>query len=172
MTSEVPADLDRLMKALAQGDRSAFTPVFRALWQPVLTLSKKLVGDDAPDVAQTAMLHVLERAHEYDWRRPALPWALGIAAWECRTQRKKHERRREVGAEAAPEAVSEADQDQRLLISAAMDAMGTLSAADQQTLLETYWDIAGPVTGATQRKRRERALTRLRDAFRRLYGFD
>lgn len=171
MTSE----LDRLMKALASGDRSAFTPVFRALWEPVLKLSQKLVGDDAPDVAQTAMLHVLERAHEYDPRRPALPWALGIAAWECKTQRKKYERRRETGVEAAPESdggSAAADQEQRLLISAAMDAMGTLSEADQQTLIETYWDIASPVSGATLRKRRERALTRLRDAFRRLYGFD
>lgn len=170
MTLE-PLELDRLMKALASGDRSAFTPVFRALWDPTLKLCQRLVGDDGADVAQTALLHILERAHEYDWRRPALPWALGIAAWECRTLRKKHARRRETAEQPEEEAVP-ADQEQRVLINAAMEAMGTLSEADQRTLVETYWDIASPVTGATLRKRRERALTRLRDAFRRLYGFD
>lgn len=162
------------MKALASGDRSAFTPVFRALWEPALKLCQRLVGDDGADVAQTALLHILERAHEYDWRRPALPWALGIAAWECRTHRKRHERRRETAdqPDTSDDGAAVAEQEQRLLVSAAMEAMGTLSEADQRTLVETYWDIASPVTGATLRKRRERALTRLRDAFRRLYGFD
>lgn len=163
------------MKTLAEGDRAAFTPVFRQLWEPTLRLCRQLVGAEAPDVAQTALLHILERANEYDATRPALPWALGIAAWECRTQRKRHERRRETSAQQPRESddgAAAAEQEQRVLVSAALEALGTLSDADQRTLVETYWDLAPPVTGATLRKRRERALTRLRDAFRRLYGLD
>jgi RNA polymerase sigma-70 factor (ECF subfamily) len=62
--------------------------------------------------------------------------------------------------------------EQKLLLSAAMNAMGTLSDSDQETLVSTYWDTATSAGGATFRKRRERALTRLRDSFRRLYGLD
>lgn len=161
------------MKALAQGDRSAFTPVFQALWGPTLKLCTRLVGDDGADVAQTAMLNILERAGEYDWRRPALPWAMGLAAWECQTHRTRVARRREGGE--VPEVSDGGDEaaahEQRQLETAATEALGTLSEQDRETLVDTYWARA-PATGATVRKRRERALVRLRDAFRRLYGID
>lgn len=62
--------------------------------------------------------------------------------------------------------------EQKLLVNAAMHAMGSLTEADQQTLLSTYWDTAAAGSGATFRKRRERALRRLRETFRRLYGLD
>jgi RNA polymerase sigma-70 factor (ECF subfamily) len=48
--------------------------------------------------------------------------------------------------------------------------MEGLSEADRETLLASFWDEASDVSGATLRKRRERAVKRLRDAFRRLYG--
>lgn len=167
--------LDSLMKALAEGDRAAFTPVFQRLWEPISKLCARYLGDaDGPDVAQTAMLKILERASDYDPARPALPWALAIATWECRTQRKRRTRANETNEEAAHESDDGAaaeEQEQRLLLAAAMNAMGTLSEADQQTLIDTYWDTAEQ-SGATVRKRRSRALTRLRDAFRRIYGLD
>lgn len=175
MAPDAPT-LDALFSRLADGDRSAFTPAFEQLWPPTLRLCQRMMGSeaDAADAAQTAMLHILERAHEYDRRRPALPWALGIASWECRTLLKRRERR---GETDAPVVVSdggtaEADAERRLLLDAALTAMGTLSPQDQETLLATYWERATPVTGATLRQRRTRALTRLRDAFRRLYGLD
>ncbi len=174
---ENPAELDLLMKALAEGDRAAFTPVFRRLWVPTLKLCRRLVGDraDADDVAQTTMLRLLERAHEYDAHRPALPWAMGVAAWECRTQLRRRERRKESSEEAAPvsdDGATVRANEQRALMSAALEALGTLSELDQRTLVDTYWETGAPVAGATLRKRRERALTRLRQAFRRLYGPD
>lgn len=43
--------------------------------------------------ALAAVLKVFSRASEYDPERDALVWALGIAAWECRTIRRKRERR-------------------------------------------------------------------------------
>lgn len=169
------SELDGLMARLADGDRSAFSPLFRALWTPALKVCQRMVQEaDAADAAQAAMMKILERAGEYDKTRPALPWALGIAAWECRTLLKRQQRHKET-AEApvrSDEGSTALEVEQKLLVSAAMHAMGTLSEADQETLVATYWDIAANVGGATLRKRRERALTRLRDTFRRLYGLD
>jgi RNA polymerase sigma-70 factor (ECF subfamily) len=175
--SDTPDSLDALFARLADGDRSAFTPLFQRLWEPTLKLCTRLMGSDADgaDAAQTAMVRVLERANEYDKARPALPWALGIASWECRTLQTKQTRQRTTPAEAAPESDGGAaveEQERRLLLEAAMTAMGTLSPSDQETLLATYWERVTPATGATLRQRRARALTRLKDAFRRLYGLD
>ncbi|MFZ5441213.1 MAG: RNA polymerase sigma factor [Myxococcota bacterium] len=176
MTSQ-PAPLDELMRRLAQGDRSVFAAVFEQLWGPTKKLCVRMMGDEASgeDAAQAAMIRISERALDYDPARPALPWALAIASWECRTLLRKRTRARETTE--LPPSVSDGGasaeaQEQQQLVSAALNALGTLSPADQETLVATYWDTAASASGATLRKRRERALTRLRDAFRRLYGLD
>jgi RNA polymerase sigma-70 factor (ECF subfamily) len=130
---------------------------------------------DAADAAQQALERVLVRASEYDRSRPGLPWALAIAAWECRTIARKKTRRREQVSDQLPEVAVEGSEDElarRELGQAALDAMGELSAEDRETLMATFWEETASVSGATFRKRRERALKRLRDVFRRLYGFD
>jgi RNA polymerase sigma-70 factor (ECF subfamily) len=174
-------EMNALMARLADGDRAAFTPVFRALWPKVRRLCLRLLHSDADadDAAQQAMEKILARASEYDPNRAALPWALGIAGWECRTLLRRQFRRREHpddasleaqdGRPGADDALAERD-----LVRAAMDALGTLSASDQETLLGTYFENGAPtsVGGATMRKRRERALSRLRAAFRRIYAID
>ena len=171
-----PTEVDVLMGQLADGDRTAFSPLFRALWTPALKVCQRMLHAeaDAADAAQAAMMKILERAGEYDKKRPALPWALGIAAWECRTLMKRQLRQKEtVDEPQLSDGGATAEQvEQKLLISAALNAMGTLSDSDQETLISTYWDTAASAGGATFRKRRERALTRLRDSFRRLYGLD
>src|SRR5262245_22658984 len=121
------------------------------------------------------MEKIFARASDYDPARPALPWALAIASWECRTLAKRRVRKREVGATEAPELIGadmESEQVKRDLVEAATAALGTLSPSDRETLLATFFDEASSVEGATLRKRRERALVRLRTAFRRLYGLD
>jgi RNA polymerase sigma-70 factor (ECF subfamily) len=127
---------------------------------------------DADDAAQQAMEKILVRASDYDPARPALPWALAIAGWECRTLGRQRGRRREVTGipDRAAEDPAEEELTRRDLVQAALGAMDQLSASDQETLMATFWDQAAEVTGATLRKRRERALSRLREAFRRLYG--
>lgn len=168
--------IDVLMGELADGNREAFSPLFRALWAPALKVCQRMVpGEaDAADAAQAAMMRILERAAEYDKKRPALPWALGIAAWECRTLRKKQQRQRETAEvpNTTDGGAGVEEVEQRELVAAALHAMGALSEADQETLTATYWETSTGATGATFRKRRERALTRLRDTFRRLYGLD
>lgn len=165
------------MARLADGDRSAFSEVFRRLWGPVERLCLNLLRNDADaaDAAQQALAKILERASDYDRHRPALPWALAIAAWECRTLRRRLLRRREVSDDVVAEPHTEDVQDdivQRDLAQAALAAMGELSENDREALIATFWDESATVSGATLRKRRERALARLRDAWRKLYGFD
>ncbi|HEY0466729.1 MAG TPA: sigma factor [Polyangiaceae bacterium] len=174
-------EMNALMARLAEGDRAAFTPVFRMLWPRVHRLCLQLLHSnaDADDAAQQAMERILSRASEYDPDRAALPWALGIAGWECRSLRRRQFRRREHLDDTSPEPQDgKPGADDALatrdLVRAAMAALGTLTAADQETLLATYLENGAPpsVGGATLRKRRERALTRLRAAFRRLYAID
>jgi RNA polymerase sigma-70 factor (ECF subfamily) len=169
-------EIDALMARLADGDRSVFSLVFRRLWSPTHRFCVGLLKNeaDASDAAQEAMQKILERASDYDPKRPALPWALAIAAWECRTLQRKRFRRREVADDAVEEATGQhAEEDfvKRDLVSAALAAMWELSEVDRQTLLATFLDEAASAKGATLRKRRQRALVRLRDTFRRLYGF-
>ncbi len=170
------SEVDVLMSRLADGEREAFSALFRALWAPTLSLCGRMLNReaDAADAAQAAMMKILERATEYDKKRPAMPWALGIAAWECRTLLKRQHRHKEdEGEPQQSDAGAGADEvEQRLLVEAALHALGALSETDQQTLIATYWDTAAVGQGATFRKRRERALTRLRDSFRRIYGLD
>jgi RNA polymerase sigma-70 factor (ECF subfamily) len=171
-----PTRLDELMRRLAQGDRAVFAEVFEQLWAPTKKLCVRMMGDEASgeDAAQAAMIRISERALDYDPTRPAMPWALAIASWGCRTLLKKRTRAKETAElpTTSDGGAAVAAQEQQQLVAAALNALGTLSEADQETLVSTYWDTAASASGATLRKRRERALTRLRDAFRRLYGLD
>jgi RNA polymerase sigma-70 factor, ECF subfamily len=169
-----PNSLDALMARLADGDRAVFTRVFRLLWEPIHRLCISLLQNDADaaDAAQEAMQKILQRAADYDKVRPAMPWAMAIAAWECRTVARKRHRRRET-SDSEWQPLSEHPEDglvQRNLTAAALEALGELSEADRETLIATFWDEAASVSGATLRKRRERAMDRLRQTFRRLYG--
>ncbi|MEN9578314.1 MAG: hypothetical protein RJA70_1323 [Pseudomonadota bacterium] len=168
--------LDALMARLADGDRAVFDRVFELLWGPVHRLCITLLKNDADaaDAAQEAMQKILDRVSDYDRSRPARPWAMAIAAWECRTLSRKHARRREVDGAEHDRAGEHQEESviQRNLTAAAIATLGELSEADRETLIATFWDEAASVSGATLRKRRERALDRLRKAFRRLYGLD
>lgn len=177
MQSPADKQLDALMARLAEGDRSVFTEVFQRLWPAALRLCISLIGDedDAADAAQQAMVKIFERASDYDATRPALPWALAIAAWECRTLRRWRQRRREtpVGpVDRVRGAGGEAELVNRDLLRAGLESLGKLSELDKETLLSTFWEEHGSAAGATLRKRRERALAHLRSTFRRLYGLD
>jgi RNA polymerase sigma-70 factor (ECF subfamily) len=168
--------LDALMARLADGDRAVFARVFELLWGPIHRLCITLLKNDADaaDAAQEAMQKILERASDYDKSRPAMPWAMAIAGWECRTLARKHVRRREVDDTGHEQSWEHPEDEfvQRNLTAAAIAALGELSEADRETLIATFWDEAASVSGATLRKRRERALDRLKKTFRRLYGLD
>src|SRR6478752_7682263 len=142
MSTDPKAQLDSLLVRLAEGDRAAFTVVFQLLWHPVLRLCRSMLKNDADaaDAAQQALEKVLTRCGEYDRNRPAMPWALGIAAWECRTFARKRTRRREIPEEQTPElgSGSEDEMAQRELVQAAIDALGELSPEDREALVATF----------------------------------
>lgn len=172
-------ELDRTMARLADGDRSAFPLVFRELWPKMRAFCSSLLRSDgdAEDAAQRALEKVLMRAADYDPERSALSWALAIAAWECRTILRSRQRRAEVGdaafaqLPAAGAGSAERAILQRELEEAALAALGQLSESDRAALVAAYWDEA-PAGDPASRKRRQRAMERLRMAFRRLYGVE
>lgn len=177
MASESETELDRDFARLAAGDRTALDPVFRALWPVVRKFCQRCLDSraDADDVAQRAIEKLFLQAADYDPSRSAVAWALTVAFWECRSARRSSERRRlsslEVelaSADASPEqALTHAE-----LHVALASAIEHLSTADQDVLKSVLAEDngGGAVGGAAFRKRKERAIARLREMWRRLYG--
>ncbi|WP_281332781.1 sigma-70 family RNA polymerase sigma factor [Polyangium sp. 6x1] len=172
--------LHRAMVRLADGDRSAFEPVHAAIWPVLRRFAERAMPNlaDAEDAAQSALIRVFSRASEFDATRDACSWILGIVAYECRTLRQKARRRREdpggldeLGLRAPTE---EATPEERVIAQdlreAALEALGTLGAEDVDTLRRVLADERPD--GATFRKRVERAMRRLREAWRVKHGME
>jgi RNA polymerase sigma factor (sigma-70 family) len=164
--------LQRQLADLADGDRDAFHPVFVRLW-PLLRgfAARCLPPAEAEDAAQEALLRVFARAAEFDRRRDALSWVLGIAAYEIRSARQRHRRRREqpaaeLAAHRAPGHSPEESAVAGDLERALTGALATLSPRDAETLLAYARGERLDLPAATFRKRVERALARLRGAWR------
>jgi RNA polymerase sigma factor (sigma-70 family) len=167
--------VQRQLERLADGDRDAFHPLFVRLW-PLLRgfAARCLPREDVEDAAQEALLRVFARAAEFDRRRDALPWVLGIAAYEIRTARQRRRRRwrREHPDDDAlagqpdpgrsPEEIALAAELERAL----GEALGALRPVDTETLLAYARGECPDLPGPTFRKRVERALGRLRSAWR------
>ncbi len=166
------------MAELADGNRAAFDGVYESAWPLVRGfVGRHLPPAEADDAAQEALLRVFARASEFDPGRDALAWILGIAAWEIRTARTRRRRRREEaldedalarrpGREPTPEEIAGDLQTSRR-IDAALAALGPADAAT----LRAYMSEERPgVPAATFRKRVQRAVTRLRDAWKTGHG--
>lgn len=170
--------LDADMARLGRGDRSVFTSVFQRLFPMVRAYAARMTSEaDADDAAQSALVKVFEQAAAYDPTRPAAAWALAITAWECRTLQKRAARRRTEPLEAAQAVAADGlDPESAALrsemVDAAREAFGALGEADKDTLLAAFSADADArlAGGATFRKRKERALDRLRDLLRKLHG--
>jgi len=166
--------LRRDLARLADGDRDAFHPVFVRLW-PILRafVGRLLPTIDAEDAAQEALVKVFSRAALFDPRRDALSWALGIAAYEVKTVRKRRQRRRETPEESAdlaaradPRAGPEALALTREREDGLAAALATLQEPDAATLRAYLAEDPPDVPGATFRKRVQRALDRVRERWR------
>lgn len=164
-----------LIVRLADGDRNAFTPAFGLLWPRVRAFCYALLKhpQDAEDAAQQALEKILTQASEYDRARPSLRWALAIATWECRTIARRAQRRREVGVEALANLPGGAPPEDELirqeLSAAALDVLRRLPEGDRATLVRAFWGEPQEAAAPALRKRRQRALGRLRTSFKRLY---
>lgn len=172
--------IDDLLRRLAEGERSAFQPLFDTLWPLLRRFATRFLGNqaDGDDAAQQALLKVFARAREYDPARQALPWILTLTTNECRTLRKKCSRRKEVSSESLEVlATRQASPEQALILrdlkSALAEVFTELRPEDIETLACAVAEdhaVRPAVPGATFRKRVERAVERLRLAWRAKHG--
>ena len=177
MDAESRRRLQEALARLADGDRSAFHPVFALGWPMVRSFTRALLrgAPDADDAAQEALLRVFEHAPVFDAARPAVPWILAIAFNECRTLRRRRFRRREDALEAAGGLAGVAAIEHELvqadLARAAREVLAGLPEADVETLMAAIdGDRPQGVPAATFRKRLERARARLRRAWKERHG--
>ena len=164
---------------LAEGDRSAFAFVFDELWPRILQfVQRALPGHpEAEDVAQQALVKVFARIAEFDTSRDGVAWAFGIVVYEMKTLRRREQRRREVPHDGTSELVADAARSPEAmairedLARELTAAIGTLSPADRAILLpDDQAGVPDDSSPSTQRKRRQRALERLRAVWRKRHA--
>lgn len=167
--------LDRWMTAAAEGDRAVLDPLFRELWPLVTRYATRFLGDStvAADVAQETLVKLFGQLDHYDRTRDALTWTLSIATWECRTVRRKIERRNETGN--VPERMLDGTAllEGRELVRAALATLETLAPRDHEIIAAVLEDddkLRAALAPAVFRKRLERALARLRLSWRSRHG--
>ena len=171
------AELQRQLTRLADGDREAFHPAFVLFWPLLRRFAERHLGAaDAEDAAQQALLKAFFNAARFDRDRDALSWVLGIAAHEIQSIQRKRRRERPEDEDAArnrrdgspsPEEQAIA-RDLRLALDG---ALVDLSPSDAETLSCFAHDRRPEgIAAATFRKRLERALGRLRLAWRQRHG--
>lgn len=161
---------------LADGDRSALPLLVTEIWPILRDFARRAVEQeqDAEDVAQEVLMRICFRIADFDRTRDGLSWAFGIASYEILSYRRRKVRRRE--KLGAPELARLPDPDRsqeegvmlRDLEGALVRVLGQLSDADRANL--GLVDAPQDVAAAALRKRRQRALDRLRTAWRKLYG--
>lgn len=161
--------LHRDLTRLAEGDRDAFHPVFVRLWPVLRAFARSRLDEaDAEDAAQEALVKVFARAAAFDPARDGLSWALGIAAYEVKTLRRKRQRRREAPEPPERQGLDDpapgpqeiaVEREREAMVKAALDAVGECDAA---TLRAFASGDRPAIPSATFRKRVQRALARLR----------
>ena len=164
------------MVRLADGDRTAFDVLMDELWPVILSFAERAVGrgGDAEDIGQEVFYRICARIADFDRSRDGLSWAFGIAHYEILTHRRRLQRRQETFDEGAIAAQVDgsAQQDEQLLTreleTAFAQAVGALTEEDRRALglRESQADAPGPA----RRKRKQRALDRLRGIWRQIYG--
>ncbi len=166
------------MVRLSDGDRSAFDVLLDELWPVILSFAERGVGRgaDAEDIAQEVFFRISSRIADFDRSRDGLSWAFGIASYEVMTHRKRAQRRRETNDDSSlattldPGASPEAMLVERELVLAFEHAVGALTDEDRAVLgLVAVAPVDGPASPAT-RKRKQRALDRLRSIWRSIHA--
>ncbi len=161
------ADLDELMARLANGDRSAFSPLHAALRPRALRLVAARLGEaHAADVAQSALLKVFANASDFTPGRPCLPWFYAVVANEIRSERRRGVRL--VPSEIADDALVDdhhpeaafVDREIERALEVAIDRLDIDSANAIRALLGR--EPLPNLPPATFRKRVSRAYAKLR----------
>jgi DNA-directed RNA polymerase specialized sigma24 family protein len=162
---EAAVELKTVLSQVADGNRELLEQAFALLHPIVLGFCRRVLGTEAAeDAAQEALISLFAQLHEYDARREPLPWVLAFASNACRTAKKQQLRRRE-----CLESIERSGEDtpEKLLLEAELKkavyaTIHTLSPLDIETL---ELALGQRPSGATFRKRLERALQRFRAAW-------
>lgn len=165
------------MVRLADGDRSAGPIVFALTWPHLTRFAARALGNeaDAHDAAQLGLEKIFAQVSSYDRGRSAMAWCLAVVSWECRTMLRRRQRLREEPIENAAGAhAPDLDPEEQAIdaatLTALREALAQLPFADRQTLEGAFFrEASGPKTPAL-RKRKERALDRLRSLWRAIHG--
>jgi RNA polymerase sigma factor (sigma-70 family) len=156
---------------LAEGTdaRAAEAEIFHALWPSLVKFAAKSLNNaaDAEEVAQTTIIKIFRQAGAYDGYSAPIAWARAIASFEVQVVRRSGRRRREVDLTGMEEQESlELSVEQRLMIRdrqrVVRAALKKLSDMDRRALLGE--ESADAAKKAALRKRKQRALARLRQA--------
>ncbi|MDY7226966.1 RNA polymerase sigma factor [Hyalangium rubrum] len=177
MDEAARAQVHAQMVRFAQGHRDAFEEVYVALWPRLLAFTSGLLQNpsEAEDAAQTALLKVFSRITDFNTRRDGVAWAFGIAAYEVRSLRRQRNRRREASLGTATSTPDSSSDAQEALIAqqlrqALAQTLSYLSEMDREALLAPGADQGSEALPPHMRKRRQRAMERLRSFWRKLYG--
>ncbi len=160
------AELDDLMVRLCEGERGAFTPLFRALHPRALRAAgRRLEPARADEVAQAAMLKLFTRATAFTPGRPVLPWFYAVVANEVRAELRRTRTVESAVPEHHPNAEAQADDaladhELRRALQQCVDALDPTSAEAVAVLLGEA--APPPIAPATYRKRLSRAYARIR----------
>jgi RNA polymerase sigma-70 factor, ECF subfamily len=167
------AEIQVAMTRLADGDRSATAALVAALWPVLCAFARRAVGDadDAEDIAQESLIKIAARIADFDTSRDGLSWAFAIASFEVKSHLKRISRRREIaGSTTIEEMAHEEPSPEGRVLDEEVEqtlrqSLARLTSADLQTLASS-----AAVMPPALRKRRQRALARLRAVWRELYG--
>ncbi len=160
------AELDALMARLAEGDRTAFEPLYRALRPRALRVARRRLSPDvADDVAQSALERVFFRASEFEAGRACLPWFYAVVANEVRGVTRKRERAHAPLSTEPPSEAPGADEqiahrELEVALERAIEELDGPSAEAIAALLGRSPPVLD--RGPTFRKRLSRAYARLR----------
>jgi RNA polymerase sigma-70 factor (ECF subfamily) len=172
--------LTGLFVRLATGDRTAIAPAFEILHPITRRFCEKMLGRsaDADDATQQCLERVFEQLGTFDCSKRALPWVLTIAAWEVKSVRRRAWRTQQRTAQDGVEVLSETaeDPESNVISSQMLSMLGELVELlpdrDRETLRQLFERelTSGALAPAdsTFRKRKERALTKLRALLRNL----
>jgi RNA polymerase sigma-70 factor (ECF subfamily) len=170
------AHVQTLLQRLADGDRSAIEPAFVALGPLVRAFAARALprSMDAEDAAQSALTKLFEQVRDFDPSRDGVAWALAVVHFECRTIARRAQRRREQALDPETHAPSTTDTPESLMGRRELEAMARelfsdLGDDDARTIAAAIEDER-PRADATFRKRLQRALARLRLAWRTKHG--
>ncbi len=173
-----PRDREAANEALRQlqvGDRAAAKVAFDLLWPVMLSFSQTALKDagKAQDVAQEALMKLFEQVQDFRPGADAFAWALEITTWQCKSELRRTWRagqRDQPEASASAPAQPDSMYEREELRAALTQTVARLSEPDRELVDAILQETYPAQADAAQRKRKERALGRLRALWRSLYG--